>query len=253
MSGTTFERSGFQAMIADMEAGRLGVIIVKELSRLGREYIQSGQYMELIFPVYGVRFIAVNNGVDSDDPNTIEVTPLLNIMNHFDAIRICYANPEARNGGATEPQIQSHSFLTPFFPPYGMERKTAQTPCPRPRRRTIHPEKRASRRFPFLGKNAKSQKTKSRSFFSRPARPRSGCLSSRPFRQSYPPFQCPSPFLTQKSYNNLTPTGGHLRLQSGREYATLRLRIPGSAERAGRIPGGVESASNGFGKRGENV
>ena len=76
VSGTTFERSGFQAMIADMEAGRLGVIIVKDLSRLGREYIQSGQYMELIFPVYGVRFIAVNNGVDSDDPNTIEVTPL---------------------------------------------------------------------------------------------------------------------------------------------------------------------------------
>jgi len=83
VSGTTFERSGFQTMIADMEAGRLGVIIVKDLSRLGREYIQSGQYMELIFPVYGVRFIAVNNNVDSDDPNTIEVTPLLNIMNDF--------------------------------------------------------------------------------------------------------------------------------------------------------------------------
>ena len=81
VSGTTFERSGFQTMIADMEAGRLGVIIVKDLSRLGREYIQSGQYMELIFPVYGVRFIAVNNNVDSDDPNTIEVTPLLNILN----------------------------------------------------------------------------------------------------------------------------------------------------------------------------
>lgn len=83
VSGMTFERSGFQSMIADMEAGRLGVIIVKDLSRLGREYIQSGQYMELIFPVYGVRFIAVNNGVDSADPNTIEITPLLNIMNDF--------------------------------------------------------------------------------------------------------------------------------------------------------------------------
>ena len=83
VSGTTFERSGFQAMIADMEAGRLGAIIVKDLSRLGREYIQSGNYMELIFPVYGVRFIAVNNNVDSDDPRTIELTPLLNIMNDF--------------------------------------------------------------------------------------------------------------------------------------------------------------------------
>ena len=83
VSGTTFDRSGFQTMIADMEAGRLGVIIVKDLSRLGREYIQSGNYMELIFPVYGVRFIAVNNGVDSDDPRTIELTPLLNIMNDF--------------------------------------------------------------------------------------------------------------------------------------------------------------------------
>ena len=83
VSGTTFDRSGFQTMIADMEAGRLGVIIVKDLSRLGREYIQSGNYMELIFPVYGVRFIAVNNNVDSDDPRTIELTPLLNIMNDF--------------------------------------------------------------------------------------------------------------------------------------------------------------------------
>ena len=83
VSGTTFDRSGFQTMIADMEAGRLGVIIVKDLSRLGREYIQSGNYMELIFPVYGVRFIAVNNNVDSNDPRTIELTPLLNIMNDF--------------------------------------------------------------------------------------------------------------------------------------------------------------------------
>ena len=55
-------------------------------------------------------------------------------------------------------------------------------------------------------KNAKVQKTKSRSFFSRPARPRSGRLYSCPFRQSDAPFQCPPSLLTQKSYKNLTPT-----------------------------------------------
>ena len=83
VSGTTFERSGFQSMIADMEAGRLSAIIVKDLSRLGREYIQSGNYMELIFPVYDVRFIAVNNGVDSNDPSTIEFSPFLNLMKNI--------------------------------------------------------------------------------------------------------------------------------------------------------------------------
>ena len=110
VSGTTFERSGFQSMIADMEAGRLSVIIVKDLSRLGREYIQSGKYMELIFPVYGVRFIAVNNGVDSNDPGTIEFSPFLNLMNDFyarDSSRKIKAifNSRMSNGKRVSPSV----------------------------------------------------------------------------------------------------------------------------------------------------
>ena len=110
VSGTTFERSGFQAMIADMEAGRLSAIIVKDLSRLGREYIQSGQYMELIFPIYDVRFIAVNNGVDSNDPSTIEFSPFLNLMNDFyarDTSRKIKAifNSRMSNGKRVSPSV----------------------------------------------------------------------------------------------------------------------------------------------------
>lgn len=64
-SGTNFNRPDFQRMIADMENGRIGTIITKDLSRLGRDYLMTGQYIEMIFPEYNVRYIAVNDNVDS--------------------------------------------------------------------------------------------------------------------------------------------------------------------------------------------
>lgn len=65
VSGTTFEREGFKTMMADVEAGKVGTIITKDLSRLGRDYLKTGEYIEIIFPDYDVRYIAINDGVDT--------------------------------------------------------------------------------------------------------------------------------------------------------------------------------------------
>lgn len=66
-----------------VESDQVATIIVKDMSRLGREYLQVGQYTELIFPGYGVRFIAVSDGVDSLYENTNDFTPFRNIINEF--------------------------------------------------------------------------------------------------------------------------------------------------------------------------
>ena len=65
VSGTTFEREGFKAMMADVVAGNVGTVITKDLSRLGRDYLKTGEYIEIIFPDYDVRYIAINDGVDT--------------------------------------------------------------------------------------------------------------------------------------------------------------------------------------------
>ena len=64
-SGTNFNRPDFQRMIAEVEAGRIKRVIVKDMSRLGRDYLQVGMYTEIMFPNLDVHFIAVNDGVDS--------------------------------------------------------------------------------------------------------------------------------------------------------------------------------------------
>ena len=80
VSGTTFERKGFKEMIAEVEAGNVGVVIVKDMSRLGRDYLQVGYYTEVFFRQKGVRFIAVSNNIDSANGESNEFAPFLNIM-----------------------------------------------------------------------------------------------------------------------------------------------------------------------------
>ena len=65
VSGTTWEREGFKAMLADIEEGKVGTVITKDLSRLGRDYLKTGEYIEIIFPDHDVRYIAINDGVDT--------------------------------------------------------------------------------------------------------------------------------------------------------------------------------------------
>ena len=80
-SGGNFDRPDWKRLIGDIEAGLVGTVIVKDMSRVGRDYLQTGFYTEVLFRQHGVHFIAVANSIDSDDSNTNEFAPFLNIMN----------------------------------------------------------------------------------------------------------------------------------------------------------------------------
>ena len=82
-SGTNFNRPGFAALLEEIEAGQVETLVVKDLSRFGRNYLQVGYYTEILFPKKGVRFIAINNNVDSAAPQDNDFTPFLNIMNEW--------------------------------------------------------------------------------------------------------------------------------------------------------------------------
>lgn len=83
-SGTNFDRPEFQRMIDDIEDGRINCVVTKDLSRLGRNYILTGQYTELYFPSKGVRYIAINDNVDTLNGDN-ELAPFLNILNEMHA------------------------------------------------------------------------------------------------------------------------------------------------------------------------
>ena len=82
-SGGNFERPDWKRMVTDIQAGLIGTVIVKDMSRVGRDYLQTGFYTEVLFKQQGVRFIAVSNGVDSTDATSSEFAPFLNIMNEW--------------------------------------------------------------------------------------------------------------------------------------------------------------------------
>lgn len=80
-TGTSFNRPGFKRMIADIEEGRVNCVIVKDLSRFGRDYIDTGRYLERVFPELGVRFISVSDGIDSIRQAYDMLLPIKNIFN----------------------------------------------------------------------------------------------------------------------------------------------------------------------------
>ena len=82
-SGGNFDRPDWKRLIGDIEAGLVGTVLVKDMSRVGRDYLQTGFYTEVLFRQHGVRFIAVANNVDSEDSSTNEFAPFLNIMNEW--------------------------------------------------------------------------------------------------------------------------------------------------------------------------
>ena len=82
-SGGSFERPGWKQMLSRIENGDIGTVIVKDMSRVGRDYLQVGFYTEVFFREKGVRFIAVSNGVDSSNNTSSEFAPFLNIMNEW--------------------------------------------------------------------------------------------------------------------------------------------------------------------------
>ena len=82
-SGGNFERPGWKRLVADIEAGKVAHLLCKDLSRIGRNYLQTGFYTEIMFRQYGVHFIAVANNIDSDEQESSEFAPFLNIMNEW--------------------------------------------------------------------------------------------------------------------------------------------------------------------------
>lgn len=127
-SGTNFQRPAFQEMLALVENGEVGTIIVKDMSRFGREYLMVGQYTELIFPSYGVRFIAMNDGVDSLYGDN-EFTPFKNIINEW------YSRDCSKKGKAAAKIKAESGARVGSRPPFGYQKDPAD-----PKRKIIPDE-----------------------------------------------------------------------------------------------------------------
>ncbi len=111
-SGTTFERPAWKCLLADIEAGKVNLVITRDLSRLGRDYILTGQYTEIYFPARGVRYIAVNDGYDSLNPGN-DLAPFQNIVNEM------YARDTSKKiRSALRTKMKEGAFIGNFAP-YG--------------------------------------------------------------------------------------------------------------------------------------
>lgn len=82
-SGGNFDRPAWKQLVADIEAGKVAHLLVKDLSRIGRDYLQTGFYTEVVFRKFGVHFVAIGNSVDSNDPGSSEFAPFINIMSEW--------------------------------------------------------------------------------------------------------------------------------------------------------------------------
>ena len=116
ISGQTFERAAFQRLLNDIEAGKIDCVVVKDLSRLGRNTIDTGYYIEKYFPLHQVRFIAVNDQYDSEDGENSAnhmIVPLKNMINE------AYAADISRKVAAQQRQAMRDGEFVGSRPPYG--------------------------------------------------------------------------------------------------------------------------------------
>ena len=112
-SGANFNRPDWKRMIELVENDKVGIILAKDMSRIGRNYLEVGIYTEMLFPEHGVRFIAVNSGVDSANQQDNDFTPFLNIINEF------YVKDSSKKVRAVMKQKgEAGEYLT-TNPPYG--------------------------------------------------------------------------------------------------------------------------------------
>ncbi len=117
-SGTNFARPAWTRLIADIEDKKVNLVITKDLSRLGRDYIAAGQYTEIYFPSKGVRYIAINDGYDSESPYT-DIAPFKNVINEM------YARDTRKKiRSAFQTKMQEGAFIGNFAP-YGYQKDPA--------------------------------------------------------------------------------------------------------------------------------
>ena len=113
--GTSFDRPAFQRMLRDIEARRVNLVLTKDLSRLGRDYIQTGQYTEVYFPAKKVRYIAVNDGFDSESQYT-DIAPFKHVVNEM------YARDASKKiRSAFAAKMRGGSYIGNFAP-YGYQK-----------------------------------------------------------------------------------------------------------------------------------
>lgn len=119
LTGTNFERPGFEQLLADVRAGKINCIVVKDLSRFGRNYKETGNYLQRIFPFLGVRFVAVNDNFDTETAEKNEygfVVPLKNIMNDT------YSRDISRKVSSAIATKELHGEFIGVFAPYGYQK-----------------------------------------------------------------------------------------------------------------------------------
>jgi len=114
-SGTTFDRPEVQRLLDDAKTGKINTIIVKDLSRFGRNYIFVGQYLDYIFPAYGIRFIAISDNVDTADKNSTEMDmmPIMNVFNEWHS-----ANTSKKIRAVLEASQRAGKYTSGWYP-YG--------------------------------------------------------------------------------------------------------------------------------------
>ena len=116
-TGTNFNRPGVQRLIEDAKAKRINLILVKDLSRFGRNYIEIGQYTDHLFPSIGCRFVALNNGVDTESNNgSTDVMCFLNLFNEF------YSRDTSKKVKAVKRACAENGKFMGTYPAYGYKR-----------------------------------------------------------------------------------------------------------------------------------
>lgn len=125
-SGTTFDRPSVQRLLDDAKCGRINTIVVKDLSRFGRNYIQVGQYTDYIFPMYNIRFIALNDNIDTaiTQSTAMDMMPIMNVFNEWHA-----ANTSKKIRAVIEANAKAGKYRTTFAP-YGYIKGTDEKKLP---------------------------------------------------------------------------------------------------------------------------
>lgn len=125
-SGTDFDRPAVQRLLSDAQSGKINLIICKDLSRFGRNYIEVGRYVDYIFPSYNIRFIALNDNVDtaSKDTSALDMMPIVNLFNEWHA-----ASTSKKIKAVIEANAKAGKYKT-NYPPYGYIKGTDKNCTP---------------------------------------------------------------------------------------------------------------------------